>query len=529
MDQEMTTMTWDLRDRPWIEALDTTAGAREVSLREALHRAHELILTGDTATMEVAIARLLMAVLVRACAHRRSLAQLWNEPRLPANLVDDYLDRHADGFDLLHPAAPFMQTPGLAMKADPDIARIMIPQRGVFDSDRRRELPVDEAARWVVHAHAYDISGIRGASPEDPRAKGGKIYPLGAAWCARGAIHLLHGRTLRDLLLLNLPVDPAEADPGDLPAWERPPAPAGPDRPLPGGPCDLMTWQSRRVRLIPRRRDDGSLVVTGAYLGYGDPLDDDAAHEIARRRLDPHVQQVVSWKNRSKKHRGGAALTPLRVMLDSPPLWAQTGAILRAEQGEGLPALANAAASAPADHNTVRLVRTALVLDVKSAVVDDIRAESVVLPVAMLRDDDLRHTAAVACDAARKAAWLLGRYGEHLSIARGSKGQAADAGHRKRAHERGQQLAEPELVRFLHHQDTGNVTLEDYAERLRALILEEAEGMLPRDPASLIQSRPGRNGEHATPLQVLDRLRWSLRPGSLLADSGAEDGQNTVD
>ena len=59
---------------------------------------------------------------------------------------------------------------------------------------------------------------------------------------------------------------PEEGDPwdfdrnGDIPAWERDEDTRPEDR-SPNGYIDLLTWQSRRIRLHPETRHDGSAVV----------------------------------------------------------------------------------------------------------------------------------------------------------------------------------------------------------------------------------------------------------------------------
>ncbi|MGC5410384.1 type I-E CRISPR-associated protein Cse1/CasA, partial [Streptomyces sp. DT225] len=84
-----------------------------------------------------------------------------------------------------------------------------------------------EAARWLVHAHAYDTSGIKSGVVGDDRAKKGKVYPLGVGWAGNLGGVFAEGSTLRETLLLNM-VAPADTvglsdwDAGeDLPAWRR--------------------------------------------------------------------------------------------------------------------------------------------------------------------------------------------------------------------------------------------------------------------------------------------------------------------
>jgi CRISPR system Cascade subunit CasA len=117
-----------------------------------------------------------------------------------------------------------------------------------------------EAARWIVHAQAFDPSGIKSGAEGDPRVKGGKGYPIGTGWSGFLGGVLPEGPTLKDTLLLNLIARDYGAtarDPGaDRPAWERDPVGPAEEEPggrAPTGPVDLYTWQSRRIRLAHDR------------------------------------------------------------------------------------------------------------------------------------------------------------------------------------------------------------------------------------------------------------------------------------
>ncbi len=143
-----------------------------------------------------------------------------------------------------------------------------------------------EAARWLVHTHAFDSSGIKTGAADDPRVKKGKGYPIGVAWagCLGGVV--VEGATLAETLLLNLVLHDGNGERWDLddrPVWER-------DRDsgrarlhsVPAGPADLFTWQSRRIRLV----HDGHHV-TGVLLCNGDALE-----PFNRQRIEP----MTAWR-----------------------------------------------------------------------------------------------------------------------------------------------------------------------------------------------------------------------------------------
>ncbi|RSS57442.1 type I-E CRISPR-associated protein Cse1/CasA [Streptomyces sp. WAC01280] len=297
-------LSFDLTTRPWVEVLRLDGVQEELSLREVFARAGELRrVTGDLPTQEFALVRLLLAIAHDAFegpADVEEWSLLWNDPQC-FNRVGDYLDTYRDRFDLLHAKAPFFQTAGLRTAKDEvfSLNRIVadVPNGEPFFTARMpavSRLGFAEAARWVVHAHAYDTSGIKSGVEGDPRAKGGKVYPLGVGWAGNLGGVFVEGRNLRETLLLNLVADDTGGlrfESGDLPAWRREPrGPGGMER-TPTGVRDLYTWQSRRLRL--------HVDAEGAYgvvLGYGDPL-----HPRNRHVHEP----MTAWRRseaQEKKH-----------------------------------------------------------------------------------------------------------------------------------------------------------------------------------------------------------------------------------
>ncbi|MFC8981013.1 type I-E CRISPR-associated protein Cse1/CasA [Streptomyces sp. NPDC057411] len=272
--------SFDLTERPWIRVLQLDGQERELSLRDVFAQARDIRrIAGDLPTQEFALVRLLLAIAHDALDGPKDIehwSRLWNDEACFVE-VGEYLDLHRHSFDLLDPQAPFFQTAGLRTAKDEvfSLNRIVadVPNGDPFFSARLpsvERLSFAEAARWVVHAHAYDTSGIKSGVVGDARAKGGKVYPLGVGWAGNLGGVFVEGTNLRQTLLLNLIAADTQglafgAD--DRPAWRRGPSgPGGAERP-PTGLRDLYTWQSRRLRL----HADAS-GVHGVVLGYGDPL-----------------------------------------------------------------------------------------------------------------------------------------------------------------------------------------------------------------------------------------------------------------
>ena len=137
---------------------------------------------------------------------------------------------------------------------------------------------------------AYHYSGIKSGAVGDPRVKGGKGYPLGVGWYGTTGKIIVHGENLIETLLycidyeqlLNVEKVKGKSHRSalqDKPVWERDlPDTAAPraytggdptkykDEPVPAaGMCEILTWQSRRVRLFS---ENGR--VTGALVSNGD-------------------------------------------------------------------------------------------------------------------------------------------------------------------------------------------------------------------------------------------------------------------
>lgn len=311
------TKTFDLITEPWIITLDDRDQPRLLGIREVFHQAGGLSrVEGEIPTQAAAVMRLLLAVLWRAMAPalpddptEDDALEWWQETwqqGLPLELIDAYLDKWRDRFDLLDPEAPFMQTVGIESTSGagsglrkliaevPDGAQYFTTRAGQ-DIERLR-LP--EAARWLVHTQAFDTAGIKTGMKGDHRVKAGKLYGNRVAWSGNCGLILAVGANLAQSLLLNTVATAIR--PNDLPAWERPVAKLLPDfGRRPSGPVDLMTWQSRRVRLV--RDSDGDVV--DVMLTGGDDLD--SANQFA--------EQHTAWRfsPTQTKKKGAETFYPL--------------------------------------------------------------------------------------------------------------------------------------------------------------------------------------------------------------------------
>ena len=116
---------FNLIDEPWIRVLDDAGTAKEVSLLELFHQAPKLkCLANDLPTQDFAILRVVLAILQRSISPMLDdldedmepaevWGQLWEASELPMDVIEVYLAKWHDRFDLFDPERPFMQVPGL--------------------------------------------------------------------------------------------------------------------------------------------------------------------------------------------------------------------------------------------------------------------------------------------------------------------------------------------------------------------------------------------------------------------------------
>lgn len=292
-------ITFNLIDEPWIPVHYNGRTPREVSIRHLLSEASEIkVVSGDIPTQAFAIQRVLLAIVRRAIDWGSNplnrWSEIWREGALPLPETDKYLDRVQHRFDLFHPETPFYQVADFANAAGAfkpvDLLVTDIPAGAKYFTTRAgagaERLTFSEAARWVVHCQAFDPSGIKSGDPRDPRTKGGKGYPIGVAWGGQLGGVLFEGKNLFQTLMINTVLRGPSGTtlrPLDTPVWEQPhPSVCEREDITPRGPADLLTWQSRRIKL---HRDENFVI--GALVGNGDPLS-------SHNRYD--IEFLTSWR-----------------------------------------------------------------------------------------------------------------------------------------------------------------------------------------------------------------------------------------
>lgn len=386
---------------PWLPTVGPGGDQEPVGLAGAIERAHELRwLDAEAPPVTAALHRLLLAFAhrVHGPESERAWAELWDAPAFPAEPLEAYIAEYGDRFELFG-ERPFFQTPDvpdskIGTAAQLTMYRATGNNATLFDHTTNGdavELSPAEAAQWLVTVQAFDTGGMKTPFTTDKSSKPGL--------CNRFATLLLEGATLKETLLLNMPVyspewaRPAATGVGDRPIWERDeppgPRPVKDEGPPPRGWTELLTWPSRRIRLRSADRGDGPRVVGAAVLPG------------TRLRAELHdVEQMAAFfreKHSRKGPRGGSKVvlgdTRPVVLEDLRGVWRHTREILlpAPEMGERIRprTLDHIAEEVRRDHLPPDKVVTARVfgqrLDPQAGAVHAWLEESMPVPVALLR------------------------------------------------------------------------------------------------------------------------------------------------
>lgn len=444
--------SFNLIDRPWIPVQRPDGTTEETSLMGLFeHATGYARLLGDVPTQVPPILRLALAVLHRAVdgpADLEAWRDLWGTQRLPHARIAAYLDAHRNRFELLHPETPFYQVADLrTKKTEIGLAAFIAdiptgePKYAMRAAEGLQRIDFAEAARWVVHCQAFDLSGIKGAAEGDPRGKGGKSYPIGPGSLGRvGAVYPEGTASLAETLLLNLIPDEflednaGEIDPEDVPVWEREPHGSAPEMRQPEGApkglLDLYTWQSRRLRL--RFDEDG---VTGALICQGDRLE---------LRNQWASEPMTAWR-RSRNQERQLKTEPVYLPRRHDPsknVWRGLAAALPATTGSladksdslaplVLRWIGTAQAEDALDRDRrIKYHVTGIVYGTQEAVIDDLIDDSLTMAAAAFDAEhpELARTITNAAGDAEAAVTALSYFAKDLARAAGDRDNAAGAG-----------------------------------------------------------------------------------------------------
>ena len=459
---------YNLLDEPWIPVRLLDGTITEVGLLELLRRTTEIAdLACELPTQSIAIQRLVLAIGYRVAPPRdaRDWVRQWDEGA-PTEQMIEYLERWRDRFFLFGGRFPFMQVADLrtAKDAVSGLEKLIadVPNGEQFFTTRHGRalacIPPSEAARWLVHAQAYDPSGIRSGAVGDSQVKGGKGYPIGPSWCGHLGLVWLKGKDLDETLVLNLvPTDAAQlrgvesSTEWGACSWEVSEAesavrgdyslldPSGTPRDI--SIPRLLTWHSRRVRLVGNREG-----VTGVVLAQGDKLAPQQMHRYEPQSLwrysTPQSKKFKQDVYMPRKYEAGRALW--RNLPGTLPTVTTVQGVDKQPKQEFLPSatlsfhyqLDNASIETTYP-KVMRIQAVGVTYGPQEATFEDIYSDELTLSVAVMRvehedlsaeiDRQVRLTEEIARD--------VGNLAANLARAAGESGEGAGDGARDRAKE----------------------------------------------------------------------------------------------
>lgn len=290
--------SFNLIDCKWIPCILPGGGREELSIKETFKRASDIQEIFDPSPLvTVAVHRLLLAILHRnfGPANETEWAKLWNGGKgdWDQEKLRTYLDKWHSRFDLFDEEHPFYQCATMPVsvtdakgksKSYAKSVSNMVHELATGDNatlfdhcieDNPRALSSAEAARLLVAFQPFAVGGlITFESGQDRK----KVGSADNAALVKGAVILVQGDNLFKTLMLNLhkynrnDAEPFEIDRDDAPVWECENNLLREERPK--GLLDLLTWQSRSIRLIPEQDNNGLTVVTQVVIMKGNQFPD---------------------------------------------------------------------------------------------------------------------------------------------------------------------------------------------------------------------------------------------------------------
>lgn len=417
----MAVTSFDLRERGWIPVVSESGEVTEVGLRELFARSREFSsIASENAFVDTALYRLAIAVMGRALTRDGRIGAsdpvddwlaIHGSPQLVADAVSRYLDDFGDRFDLLSDTAPFMQVAGLEPRPTWAMSNSSVlavlgggsTLSGDVPPDAASRMPFPLAARMVVATQAGDPVGIHSLAANETRdasggwgVKAGRFYGTNMKPGHLGRIEgcMFLGSTLFDTLCLNLVLGSDgtgyfEDFEHDVPIWERDPLGPAYSPVTVSGMFDLMTNQSRRIRLF----DDGDAVI-GAFVTYQNAVPD----------ADGERYEVMGTFSANKEGallpRGHKAYDVLgadvfRRIMEGVLRWSadEVTAESHPPRVVGWYEALLGAGAVDEDAMRPRVAMSGLLYDDKSAVVQGIVSDGVEIDPRFIADEDLRDLA----------------------------------------------------------------------------------------------------------------------------------------
>lgn len=322
---------FNLLDEPWIVVKTDNNNTQMWSILEVFKHAHEAkMLAGDLPTQDIAIMRLLLAIMHGAFVSAKIKnvddavelwTELWNLKEFPYEIVESYLDKYRERFWLFHPTQPFWQSThikgnmdkyktdkGKKVSSDEKYKTVARLVGDLFQSDnsprlfpgrtgiKQTALEYAEAARWLLHLNGFDDDAAKMPTPK------------GVGYLGQLGLIYIQGENLFETLMLNFVLADQRNeifDDGSEESayWEKEIC-EDIERKIaqPRAQKDLLTFQSRRILL---KRDNGMvtgyLLTMGDYVEKGESLNNEMMTTLKKDddgiRPKKHVLERQIWRD----------------------------------------------------------------------------------------------------------------------------------------------------------------------------------------------------------------------------------------
>lgn len=515
-------MSFNLVDEPWIPA-QTLSGPREFSLADVFRHAEDIrMLGGDIPTQAFANLRLLLAICHDAIGwHTIDAVIDLHDEGLDIAPIDGYLQHHHDRFDLFDPERPFMQVAGLhtAKGQHSGLEKLIadVPNGAPLFTTRAGRgldsITAAEAARWLIHAHAFDPSGIRSAAVGDTLSSKGKGYPIGPGWAGQTGGVVLHGRNLLETLKLNLTHTPNNPD--DVPVWRQEPAQTAQrsEETTPAGPVQTLVWQSRRMRLIGDMHG-----VHGIILCQGD--------KVSPQTMLP-FEPMTAWRYSTPQSKKFGR--PIYMPNEHEPgrsMWRGLPALVSDASGQVEDAYGShdqfrpPATVVEADSNEERFILQIIGMQygAQNATIEEIIDDTMELSSVLLSDEAVEARIAIkdGVENADACVRIVGQLAANIARANGEKGDGAGDAARNQAKESMWAELDPLARRWIGGLDSPTIPTEtkaDWQRTLRHVATEHAERLVDTAGPAAIRGREtsfGFTSAHSAYSRFLSALRKEL-------------------
>lgn len=321
---------FNLLDEPWIKVVDFDKKVLEVSLTDFFKKAHcYRQLAGETVTQDVAVFRLLLAVVetvfYRFDAEGESFDVLetlnpvdeildrwqeyWNRGKFREEVFCKYLNQYKERFYLFHPETPFWQVKEIAKEATnygvinlygniKESNNVATKHHfHVRDGKAAENLSYSEATRWVIYNNAYSVNVKTKVNGENKATGVGRLGQLGFVMADEENL-------FRSLLINLCALDSnGRAWGKPKPVWEQKPRQEpGIEIVPPDNLPEIFTLQSRRLCI---KREQGTIVgfssIGGEYYSTVNDLREpmtllqykEKDHSITPKR---HRKDVMVWR-----------------------------------------------------------------------------------------------------------------------------------------------------------------------------------------------------------------------------------------